>query len=40
MLVCALRMQAKEAPEIVFAEKHLGKGDEGDVCRNEKDSIT
>lgn len=40
MLVRAVRMQAKEAPEIIFTKKLLGRRDEEEVRRNEDDSIT
>lgn len=40
MLVRAVRMQAKEAPEIIFAKKLLGRRDEEEVRGNEDDSIT
>jgi hypothetical protein len=39
MLVRAVRMQAKEAPEIIFAKKLLGRRDEGKIRGNEDDSI-
>jgi hypothetical protein len=40
MLVRAVRMQAKEAPKIIFAKKLLGRRDEEEVRGNEDDSIT
>ena len=40
MLVRAVRMQAKEAPEVIFAKKLLGRRDEEEVRGNEDDSIT
>jgi hypothetical protein len=40
MLVRAVRVQTKEASEIIFAKKLLGRRDEGKIRGKEDDSIT